>query len=63
MKKILLSMAMAIATLVSPTMVCANPVAASEQTSVAVQQAQSAGDVIIIIIETPDELIIIVAAP
>lgn len=62
MKKIILSMAMAILSMVFAPMVSASPAVSSAQTPVSMQAASSANDVIIIIIDTPDEVIIIVVS-
>lgn len=62
MKKIILSMAMAILSMVFAPMVSASPAVSPAQTPVSMQAASSANDVIIIIIDTPDEVIIIVVS-
>lgn len=63
MKKIILSMAVAIASMVFAPTVSANPAVTPAQAPVSMQAASSANDVVVIIIDTPDEVIVIVFVP
>lgn len=63
MKKIILSMAIAIASMVYAPMVSASSAVTSAQTPVSMQTVSSANDIIIIIIDTPEEVIVIIVAP
>lgn len=56
-------MAVAIASMVFAPTVSANPAVTPAQAPVSMQAASSANDVVVIIIDTPDEVIVIVFVP